>query len=809
MSQQSKKQFKLTNSKSSANPETLLPTDKIIALAKSAGVDFGPGNPAERIRYFIKLGILPHAQRRSYLDPASNLPTAPIGHLPYSSVKKLIEVDRLYKTGKTYPQIAQKLNEEEKQALAAKEQQTKTKGIKNSQQAPQALPAIHFFPKIGLNKKDVENTLAQNQKKIEKIVEKKLAEQAEITQAVSSYVSGNIAPTKISRLSYTIRGMVTITVITGLVSAAIFAGTKLSQKAKEAGDISRQLGASNQNLGTVLAASSANHKFYIDADTEISGSTTFIGPITAPNVIYGLTGGTGVTVTAGQRPTVSIDTSTVVSSLNSTTGDLTVKGSGGTSVSTSGSTITISSTSGLTSEADTLSTVTGRGATTSTALTLSGGISVDSSSTFSSDTDFTLAGTENVTIANTSYSTATYGLFDVDATSTTASTRALEVNFTYSNTTAASVGYGTYSTIAHTNSTNANTLYGTYLTLTDSVALGNTDIGQRIVVTNDGASSATKNVYGSYISATGTNATGSNDQFVYGIYASATGDAGGIQTVYGIYATASTGDTTYAGYFSGDVKIANTGNLILATNTADTVLYNDGTKVALSSVPSTGGQCLLSVIGGPPGWGNCASGASSPFQSIGGVIDKFALTDEVDLTYGSAGDVQLEIKDTSSITPTADALQINLNNTTAGIIQNVDGIQVSIRGGDGTGNTVAAERLSLSTGTPAPTGDETFLALDIDGITGTSASEYAIRIGTNWDRDLSFTDTTPTITIGNTGTLTISDGTNTLLTLADNSNAGDLGITGDLTVSGGDIVLGTTSIFSGGDTASLNNIDAI
>ncbi len=38
---------------------------------------------------------------------------------------------------------------------------------------------------------------------------------------------------------------------------------------------------------------------------------------------------------------------------------------------------------------------------------------------------------------------------------------------------------------------------------------------------------------------------------------------------------------------------------------------------------------------------------------------------------------------------------------------------------------------------------------------------------------------------------------------------GDLVAAGDLTVSGGDITLGTTSIFSGGDTASLNNIDAI
>ena len=38
---------------------------------------------------------------------------------------------------------------------------------------------------------------------------------------------------------------------------------------------------------------------------------------------------------------------------------------------------------------------------------------------------------------------------------------------------------------------------------------------------------------------------------------------------------------------------------------------------------------------------------------------------------------------------------------------------------------------------------------------------------------------------------------------------GNIKSVGDLTVAGGDIVLGTTSIFSGGDTTSLNNIDAI
>ena len=44
--------------------QTILPTDQIIDHARKAGVDFGPGDPAERIRYFIKLGILPHMVRK-------------------------------------------------------------------------------------------------------------------------------------------------------------------------------------------------------------------------------------------------------------------------------------------------------------------------------------------------------------------------------------------------------------------------------------------------------------------------------------------------------------------------------------------------------------------------------------------------------------------------------------------------------------------------------------------------------------------------------------------------------------------------
>src|SRR3989344_9635628 len=49
---------------------TLLPVEKIIALAKKNGVNMGRGNVKERIRYFIKLGILPHAVRKSTVKVA-------------------------------------------------------------------------------------------------------------------------------------------------------------------------------------------------------------------------------------------------------------------------------------------------------------------------------------------------------------------------------------------------------------------------------------------------------------------------------------------------------------------------------------------------------------------------------------------------------------------------------------------------------------------------------------------------------------------------------------------------------------------
>lgn len=98
---------------------TLLPLDKIIELAKNAGVDFGKGNTKERLRYLTKLGILPNATRIVSPDLKSNKP-ASVGHLPYSCIEKLTLCQRLYKKGLAYQQIAKKIKAIEKRRLKDK-----------------------------------------------------------------------------------------------------------------------------------------------------------------------------------------------------------------------------------------------------------------------------------------------------------------------------------------------------------------------------------------------------------------------------------------------------------------------------------------------------------------------------------------------------------------------------------------------------------------------------------------------------------------------------------------------------------------
>lgn len=53
-----------------------IPTHEIIKLARQNNIDLGTGNPEHRIRYLIKLGVLPHQIRK--MDSKGRV----IGHLP-------------------------------------------------------------------------------------------------------------------------------------------------------------------------------------------------------------------------------------------------------------------------------------------------------------------------------------------------------------------------------------------------------------------------------------------------------------------------------------------------------------------------------------------------------------------------------------------------------------------------------------------------------------------------------------------------------------------------------------------------------
>lgn len=133
-------------------------------------------------------------------------------------------------------------------------------------------------------------------------------------------------------------------------------------------------------------------------------------------------------------------------------------------------------------------------------------------------------------------------------------------------------------------------------------------------------------------------------------------------------------------------------------------------------------------------------------------------------------------------------LQVNAGETAVGFTALTDFITLgthttgnyvgSVADGTGIDGTASGEG---STYTP------TFDATELDALTWSDGSN-ASNI---WTFDVSGTDHTMT---AGSALMTFSGGLTTTL---------------DMIVTGGDITLGTTSIFSGGDTASLNNIDAL
>ncbi|MBC7073790.1 hypothetical protein H5T58_00110 [Candidatus Parcubacteria bacterium] len=84
--------------------EKFIPLDEFIKRAKALGVDFGSGNPKNRLRYLVKLGLLPQVQRKCF---GNSLPT---GAYPEWVLKRLVEIDNKIKQGKSIAQIKEELS---------------------------------------------------------------------------------------------------------------------------------------------------------------------------------------------------------------------------------------------------------------------------------------------------------------------------------------------------------------------------------------------------------------------------------------------------------------------------------------------------------------------------------------------------------------------------------------------------------------------------------------------------------------------------------------------------------------------------
>ena len=165
-------------------PDTLLPLEKIISLSKKNGVKFGSGNAKERIRYFIKLGILPHAVRKvSTRLPTTDyrLPTtgasAPIAHLPYWTVDRLTQIQELSEKGLTIRKIAQNFaNSQKRQNAKAKNAKLPANEAADFQKPiVREIRSINLFPKFGVSEKAITKKFKEQETRIQNIIANQLA----------------------------------------------------------------------------------------------------------------------------------------------------------------------------------------------------------------------------------------------------------------------------------------------------------------------------------------------------------------------------------------------------------------------------------------------------------------------------------------------------------------------------------------------------------------------------------------------------------------------------------------------------------
>jgi len=77
--------------------------DKLIEEAKDKGLNFGKGDPYNRLRYYTKIGWLPNMKRKMDNDGGVK------GHYPHWALERLLQIEELKAHGETNDEISKKL----------------------------------------------------------------------------------------------------------------------------------------------------------------------------------------------------------------------------------------------------------------------------------------------------------------------------------------------------------------------------------------------------------------------------------------------------------------------------------------------------------------------------------------------------------------------------------------------------------------------------------------------------------------------------------------------------------------------------
>ncbi|MFA6981767.1 MAG: MerR family transcriptional regulator [Patescibacteria group bacterium] len=81
--------------------ENLISIEDIIKKAKKNGIDFGKGDPYNRLRYYTKIGWLPHMERKDGK-----------GHYPEWALQRLLAIEKLKAINASNEEIEKELNKQ-------------------------------------------------------------------------------------------------------------------------------------------------------------------------------------------------------------------------------------------------------------------------------------------------------------------------------------------------------------------------------------------------------------------------------------------------------------------------------------------------------------------------------------------------------------------------------------------------------------------------------------------------------------------------------------------------------------------------